>query len=44
MIIVAPLHQPGVAGAPQAPVDNSNMQCADWRELDMGSGGVQVCE
>jgi len=25
-------------------VDISQMHCSDWRELDIGSGHVQVCE
>jgi len=36
-------HRPGVR-EPKPAVDISRMQCADWRELDMGSGRVQVCE
>jgi hypothetical protein len=24
--------------------DISAMQCAEWRDLDMGSGHVQICE
>jgi len=24
-------------------IDISHMRCADWRELDMGSGQVEVC-
>jgi|SRR5580658_84468 hypothetical protein len=32
-------------GAPQAVArDISAMICADWRDLDMGSGHVQVCQ
>ena len=27
-----------------APRDISVMNCADWRDLDMGSGHVQVCQ
>jgi len=27
-----------------APRDISAMSCADWRDLDMGSGHVQVCQ
>ena len=26
------------------PKDISQMRCAEWRELDLGSGHVQVCE
>jgi hypothetical protein len=35
-----------VVPEPKPPVapDISKMQCADWRELDMGSGHVQVCQ
>jgi hypothetical protein len=29
---------------PQRPVDIDQMRCADWRELNIGSGHVQVCE
>ncbi|HEY6462065.1 MAG TPA: hypothetical protein VIY73_17990 [Polyangiaceae bacterium] len=27
-----------------APIDISAMHCEDWRDLDMGSGRVQVCQ
>jgi hypothetical protein len=33
-----------VARAPEKAVDISQMHCSDWRELDIGSGHVQVCE
>ena len=29
---------------PKVARDIAKMNCADWRELDMGSGHVQVCE
>jgi hypothetical protein len=29
---------------PKVARDISKMNCADWRELDMGSGHVQICE
>ena len=35
--------RPKVAAAPETPVITA-MRCSDWRELDMGSGRVQVCE
>jgi len=37
-------HGPGVTREPKPAVDISLMHCADWRELDMGSGRVQICE
>jgi hypothetical protein len=37
-------HGPGVTREPKPAVDISRMHCADWRELDMGSGRVQICE
>ena len=33
-----------VTREPKPAVDISRMRCADWRELDMGSGRVQNCE
>jgi len=33
--VVTPVQKP--------PTDISRMHCADWRELDMGSGQVEVC-
>jgi hypothetical protein len=42
-IIVGAVHRPPVARAPRQPYISA-MHCADWRVLDMGSGGVQVCE
>jgi hypothetical protein len=33
-----------VVGDPKPAKEIGQMQCADWRELDMGSGRVQVCE
>ena len=32
-----------VTPAPQQATDISHMHCAAWRELDMGSGQVEVC-
>jgi len=29
---------------PPSPRDIDEMTCAGWRELDMGSGHVQICE
>ncbi|HWW88580.1 MAG TPA: hypothetical protein VNZ26_33530 [Vicinamibacterales bacterium] len=37
-------HRPGVTREPNPAIDIPWMHCADWRELDMGSGRVQVCE
>lgn len=39
-------HAPVVNEAVATPSlrDISQMHCADWRELDMGSGHVQVCD
>jgi hypothetical protein len=36
-------HRPVAARAPVVR-DISEMNCASWRELDLGSGRVQVCE
>ena len=36
--------RPAVVRDRQPTVDISQMHCADWRGLDMGSGRVQVCE
>jgi hypothetical protein len=43
--IVGSIHH-SVANAPkpERPVDIYQMRCADWRELNIGSGHVQVCE
>jgi hypothetical protein len=43
--IVGTIHH-SVANAPkpERPVDISQMRCADWRELNIGSGHVQMCE
>jgi hypothetical protein len=30
--------------APQLPHDITTMNCTTWRDLDMGSGRVQLCE
>jgi len=35
-------HRAIVAPEPK-PLDLCHMRCADWRELDMGSGQVEVC-
>jgi hypothetical protein len=43
-ITVVGRQRPWVVGARRAAVDISEMRCADWRALDMGSGRVQVCE
>lgn len=32
------------AGAPALPRDIATMNCAAWRDLDMGSGRVQICQ
>jgi hypothetical protein len=34
----------GVSTAPKDAVDISQMRCSEWRELDIGSGHVKVCE
>jgi hypothetical protein len=38
--------RPSAANAlkPERAADISQMRCADWRGLDIGSGHVQVCE
>jgi hypothetical protein len=37
-------HRAAVVTPVQKPAtDISHMRCADWRELDMGSGQVEVC-
>jgi hypothetical protein len=41
--VVGTVHRPALAPGPK-PVDISKMHCAAWRELDMGSGRVQVCD
>jgi hypothetical protein len=40
--LVAPIHL--VAPIQKKPRDISAMGCAEWRDLDMGSGHVQICE
>jgi len=43
--IAAPaVHRPLVAPIQKKPRDISAMGCAEWRDLDMGSGHVQICE
>jgi hypothetical protein len=41
--IPTPVAHP-VAPAEPSPVDISQMRCKEWKELEMGSGRVQVCE
>jgi hypothetical protein len=42
-IVAQAPRRPAVSSAPK-PRDLSQMHCANWRELDLGSGHVQVCE
>lgn len=42
--IVAESVESHAAVAPAPVTDISQMSCSDWRELDIGSGHVQVCE
>jgi len=35
---------PEPLAAPEPLPDIAKMKCAEWRELDMGSGRVQICE
>ncbi len=37
-------HRSSVAASPKKATDISQMKCAAWRELDTGSGHVEVCE
>jgi hypothetical protein len=37
-------HRSAVTQAPKPITEIAEMRCSDWRELDMGSGHVQVCE
>jgi hypothetical protein len=37
-------HRPVAPGGRKPITEISQMRCADWRELNMGSGHVQVCE
>jgi hypothetical protein len=37
-------HHSAVVGERRPATDIARMRCADWRELDMGSGRVQICE
>jgi hypothetical protein len=40
----APKAAAAAPAAEPAPPDIDTMRCAEWRELDMGSGHVQVCQ
>ncbi|HEV3192572.1 MAG TPA: hypothetical protein VGY54_18815 [Polyangiaceae bacterium] len=43
--IVGPVpHRPLATRAEKKARDISAMRCAEWRDLDMGSGHVQVCQ
>jgi hypothetical protein len=46
--IVGHMERPGALTPPQPTVeqlpDITRMHCAEWRDLQMGSGRVQVCE
>ena len=35
---------PPPVAAPTVPRDITEMKCAEWRDLDIGSGRVQVCQ
>jgi len=37
-------HEPSTRSSSKQTVGMSEMNCADWRGLDMGSGRVRVCE
>jgi len=43
-IVGRALPRPAAVEVSKPIVDISQMHCADWRGLDMGSGRVQVCE
>jgi len=43
-IVARAFHRPVVAPTEKKPRDISAMRCAEWRDLDMGSGHVQVCQ
>jgi len=43
-IVARALHRPVVAPTEKKPRDISAMRCAEWRDLDMGSGHVQICQ
>jgi hypothetical protein len=43
-IKAAPPRPVRVAPVPREPRDIAKMNCTDWRQLDMGSGRVQICE
>jgi hypothetical protein len=42
--VVGTLKDAARARGPKPTKEISKMHCADWRELDMGSGRVQVCD
>jgi hypothetical protein len=43
--VAPPLSAPSpFTTTPPAPRDIDEMNCAEWRELDMGSGHVRICE
>ncbi len=43
-IVRAAPRRPVAPGTTKPITEISEMRCADWRELNMGSGHVQVCE
>jgi hypothetical protein len=43
-IVAQAPHRAAVARAERKARDISAMRCAEWRDLDMGSGHVQVCQ
>jgi hypothetical protein len=43
-IVAQAPHRAVVARTEKKPRDISAMRCAEWRDLDMGSGHVQVCQ
>jgi hypothetical protein len=44
LTLIGAFHRPEVAVPTRVAQDIPDMQCASWRELDMGSGRVKVCE
>ncbi len=44
IVVGAAPHRPLAPGGREPITEISRMRCADWRELNMGSGHVQVCE
>jgi hypothetical protein len=44
LTVVRSAPSPAVGVRPKSTTEISQMHCADWRELNMGSGRVQVCE